>query len=380
MSQLARSLRFRSLLVAVVTVLATFLPAGVAEANGGQPARLTVMTRNLYLGSDLTNTAFAPDIQTLVAATTQAWANVLATDFGTRARALAAEVQRARPDVLGLQEVTLWRDETPSDSVTGNPPTLIQNPIVPNARHVVFDFLQILRAALAARGLPYTPVVTSTNADAEAPRLGPQGYVDVRITDRDVIMVRTDLLWRFSNPKHGLYPANIQLSIPSFHGPVTFTRGWTSVDYRYGPNSRLRIFNTHLEVPVPGLAQNLQPQLAQGAAALAILAASPHPVIALGDYNSAADGSGTLTYGLLAASLRDAWTAAHGSDPGLTCCQSELLNNATGQETSRIDLILSSQSWPVDRVDRTGAQPFRSSPPPLWASDHFGVTARFTLN
>ena len=58
--------------------------------------------------------------------------------------------------------------------------------------------------------MAYTPVAISTNADAEAPRLGTHGYVDVRITDRDVIMVRTDLLRRFSNAQHGLYPANIQ--------------------------------------------------------------------------------------------------------------------------------------------------------------------------
>ena len=41
--------------------------------------------------------------------------NVLATNFPVRARALAAEVDRAQPDVLGLQEVTLWRDQSPAD-------------------------------------------------------------------------------------------------------------------------------------------------------------------------------------------------------------------------------------------------------------------------
>jgi endonuclease/exonuclease/phosphatase family metal-dependent hydrolase len=383
MTQLARSLRFRSLLVAVVTVLATLLPAGMAQANGGQPAQLTLMTRNLYLGTGLDNTVFVPDVQSLVNAVSLDWANVLATDFRTRARALAAEVQRARPDVLGLQEVTLWRDQTPADSiVAGNPPTLVTKPITPNARHVVFDFLTILRSALAARGLAYTPVVTSTNADAEAPRLGPRGYVDLRITDRDVILVRSDQVWRVPNRDHALY--GTQLTIPNpVTGGVTFTRGWTSIDYRYGPSSKVRIFNTHLEVPLPppNTQAPFQPQYAQGLEALAIIGASPYPVIAVGDYNSAADGSGTPTYAALVGSgLHDAWTTAHGSDPGLTCCQAELLDNATGQETSRIDLILSSATWPVDRVNRTGSTPFRASPPPLWGSDHFGVTARFTLS
>ena len=70
--------------------------------------------------------------------------------------------------------------------------------------------------------------------------------------------------------------------------------------------------------------------------------------------------------------------AAHPSDPGLTCCQNELLTNTSGQETSRIDLILTTEDWPVSRVAVVGDEPFQNTPP-LWASDHFGVTARITI-
>jgi len=31
-------------------------------------------------------------------------------------------------------------------------------------------------------------------------------------------------------------------------------------------------------------------------------------------------------------------------------------------------------------VGRIGDQPFRSAPPPLWVSDHFGVTARIDID
>src|SRR3954469_11343906 len=154
------------------------------------------MTRNLYLGTGLDNTVFAESLPDLVSAVSTDWANVLATDFPTRARALADEIVGAHADVVGLQEVTLWRDQTPSD--------LLAHP-APNATHVVFDFLAILQAQLAARGSPYTAVSTSTNADAEAPRQGPNGLIDLRITDRDVILVRTPLAGKFSNPQHGLY-------------------------------------------------------------------------------------------------------------------------------------------------------------------------------
>ena len=123
--------------------------------------------------------------------------------------------------------------------------------------------------------------------------------------------------------------------------------------------------------PVTGTAQQQQ-----GDQFLAIVAASPHPVIALGDFNSPADGSATPTYRNLTAVLHDAWTSARPDDPGWTCCQASPLADPGGCEYTRIDLVLTSEDWSVDRVARNGDQPFRAAPPPLWASDHFGVTAR----
>jgi endonuclease/exonuclease/phosphatase family metal-dependent hydrolase len=368
--QPARSLRVRSLLAILVTALAVLLPAGVAQADGRSGPKLTVMTRNLYLGTGLNNTVGVGSLEALVAAVTADWANVLATDFPTRAGALADEIEQAHPDVVGLQEVTLWRDQTPSDIVSLSPV------LTPNATNVVFDFLAILQAELAARGIPYTAVSTSTNADAEAPRAGggPTGFVDLRITDRDVILVRSDLAGKFTNPQHGNYEA--ALVLPSFAGDVVFTRGWASIDYRRDARTTVRIFDTHLEVESPAFAAAVQ--VLQGFEALAIIAASPYPVVALGDFNSPATGLVTPTYGNLTAVLDDAWVRAHPSDPGLTCCQNELLSNPVDQSTSRIDLILTSEDWPVDRATVVGDEPFRTTPP-LWASDHFGVTARITI-
>jgi endonuclease/exonuclease/phosphatase family metal-dependent hydrolase len=369
-SQLARSLRRRSLLAIIVVVLAVLLPAGVAQAGGQGGPKLTVMTRNLYLGTGLTNTVGVGSLGQLVAAVTQDWANVLATDFPTRAGALADEIADAHPDVVGLQEVTLWRDQTPSDIVSPTPV------LAPNATNVVLDFLAILQGELAARGLPYTAVSTSTNADAEAPRLGdgPTGFVDLRITDRDVILVRDALAAKFSNPQNGNYTA--ALVLPSFAGNVVFTRGWASIDYRHDARTTVRIFDTHLEVESPAFAAAVQ--VLQGSEALAIIAASPYPVVALGDFNSPATGLVTPTYGNLTAVLDDAWVTAQPSDPGLTCCQNELLSNPVDQSTNRIDLILTSEDWPVDRAAVVGDAPFQPTAP-LWASDHFGVTARITI-
>src|SRR5947209_4780563 len=102
----ARFLGYRSLL-AVELVLAGLVPAGVAAA--GRAGQVTVMTQNLYLGTGLNDAFTATSWSQLAAAGSQDWANVLASDFPARAGALADQIGRVRPDVVGLQEVTLWR-------------------------------------------------------------------------------------------------------------------------------------------------------------------------------------------------------------------------------------------------------------------------------
>ena len=163
-----------------------------------------------------------------MAAGSRAWADLLVSDFPTRAAALADEIAQAHPDVVGLQEVTLWRDQVPGDVLTQP---------APDATHVAFDYLALLREELRARGTAYTAVVTSTGADVEFPRQDPAaGLVDVRLTDRDVLLVRSDRVRRASNPGRGHYTA--QFSEPSLTALVASTRSWTSVDYRAGRDDR----------------------------------------------------------------------------------------------------------------------------------------------
>ena len=199
------------------------------------------MTRNLYLGTALDNVTAASNFAEFVQAVSQDWAHVVATDFPTRAKALAAEILRAKPDVVGLQEVSLWRDQDVSDIVTGT--------TAPNATHVVYDFLAMVQAELRAGGTAYSAVSTSTNADVEAPRsnsASPNGFTDVRLTDRDVILVRAELADKFSGAASGHYKD--QFTVPSVVGPLTFTRGWASIDYRHDANRTVRIIDTHLEI------------------------------------------------------------------------------------------------------------------------------------
>jgi endonuclease/exonuclease/phosphatase family metal-dependent hydrolase len=353
------------LVTALLLVAAGSLVSPPASHAAGP--KLTAMTRNLYLGTALDNASSASNFAEFVQAVSQDWAHVVAMDFPTRARALAAEILRAKPDVVGLQEVSLWRDQAVSDIVTGT--------TVPNATHVVYDFLAIVQAELTAGGTAYSAVSTSTNADIEAPRLNsasPNGFTDVRMTDRDVILARTELADKFSGAASGHYTH--QFTVPSVVGPLTFTRGWASINYRHDANRTVKIVGTHLETESGPAGAT---QVLQGEELLGQVAGSPNALV-LADINSAADGSQTLTYANLRKELDDAWSV-NGSDPGLSCCMNELLDNRTSTATSRIDVVLSKGALTATSATATGNAPFRQSPAPLWASDHFGVVAQLEL-
>ena len=99
--------------------------------------------------------------------------------------------------------------------------------------------------------------------------------------------------------------------------------------------------------------------------------------LATGDFNSAADGSTTLSYGILTAPGRfeDAWNESE-LGPGYSCCQNSTLTNFPPSLTSRIDLILTRGNVESDGDDAEliGATPFQAAPP-LYPSDHAGVVA-----
>src|SRR4051794_41270666 len=101
-------------MAAVASVLALLLPgAAVAKPEGhsdhGKGKVVSVMTRNLYLGADLAPAIGAPNLEAFVAANGQILREVTANDFPVRAQGLANEILEKRPDLVGLQEVALWR-------------------------------------------------------------------------------------------------------------------------------------------------------------------------------------------------------------------------------------------------------------------------------
>jgi endonuclease/exonuclease/phosphatase family metal-dependent hydrolase len=355
-----RTLALRSVVVGVAVALVAALPATAqARDERGQP-RLTVMTRNIYLGSSLTPALTATTPQAFLGAVATIYGTAQFTNFPARAEALADEIDTTEPDLVGLQEVSQWITTGP-----GTPPSQ--------------DFLEILLAAMTARGLDYTVVAVSDNANiGPVPLVSPcasavVGACTVTLNDRDVILVRDDKpALHVFNPQDGNYTAQ-QFFAPPLPGapPVSFNRGWASIDGKYR-GERFHFVNTHLETQdFPAV------QVAQTQEFLSGPAFGPGADIAVGDFNSAADGSTTASYAALTAAFTDAWVV-NGADPGYSCCQSSTLTNPVSQAGSRIDLVLAHGAVAPVSARLVGHVPFRAVPP-LWPSDHSGVVATVRL-
>jgi hypothetical protein len=174
----------------------------------------TIMTRNLKFGGSLTE--FAGSTDPVPVRWAKLWADVQAFDFPERAGTFAREIAETSPALVGLQEVPLFRTQTPSDG--GTTP----------ATGVLMDFLSILEDSLAARGLSYRVAAVNATTDVELPMLVAgtiDQYVDLRYIDRDVILARNDVAT--DDPNGAKYAARISLTLPG-GTRVRSERGWVS--------------------------------------------------------------------------------------------------------------------------------------------------------
>lgn len=358
-------------LVSLLLLLVLAVPAlALAGADGRNDRAVTVMTRNLYFGADLTPAITARTVPELIGAVSHIFGVVQASNIPARAEAIAAEVAAVGPDLVGVQEVVLWRSQCPSDFAP-----------VPNAVFVEFDYLQSLLDALTARGAAYEVVAVHETNDLEAPGFTTRGFCDVRFTDREVILARVDRAHNdplvLTNVQDGTFVAQVSFDLPT-GATYTQRRGWLSVDVE-ARGAQFRFVTTHLE-PESLVAEVNAVQEAQGAEVLAGPANTTLPVVYVCDCNSRADGTGTATYAdALAAGFADAWLERERHDPGLTCCQAEDLRNPVSLFDQRIDLVLVRGRAHVRQIQTVGGAQEDRTPDGLWPSDHAGVVATLQL-
>jgi endonuclease/exonuclease/phosphatase family metal-dependent hydrolase len=254
--------RSRTILLALfgLAVLALLAPAAgsAAKKKHKKDPTVTVMTRNVYLGADLGPAISANSICGAVDAAGTILNDVDASDFPARAKLLAAEIKSSKADLVGLQEVALWREQTPSDYTT-TPATTVR-----------YDFLQSLLDELKAAGSEYTVAVVQDEFDQELPAnvdhnletgngplggsTGPTGCgadKDGRLTMRDAILVKSGSKVNVSNPKMGHFTNRYSVNLGGVV-PINVDRGWVSVDGKIAGKKMTRgakfhFVNAHLE-------------------------------------------------------------------------------------------------------------------------------------
>ena len=352
---------FRAALVALVLCLIA-APAAEAAKTKPKSSKLTVMTRNIYLGGNIflpVATRSRPEFEQKAG---ELWDQVRSTNFPARAKLLAREIKQRKPDMIGLQEVAVWR----------RGPTGVKDGAATPATQVVYDFRKSLLSELKKAGLRYRVGDAQRETDIEASI--DEGY-DVRLTMSDLILVkkRKGLKVRKRSSKN----FTSRITVPTSGGPFTSTRGWTAVDASLD-GRKFRFLNTHLEAFVADRRQAQAKELiAKGGPAT-----KKGRVILVGDLNSDRDGldnGDPIPYGdLIKFGYRDAWVAGGGK--GFSCCfNSPLIREPPPAPFDhRIDHILVKRKTKASKARIVGRDPsIRAGT--LWPSDHGGAVVTLTL-
>jgi Endonuclease/Exonuclease/phosphatase family len=384
-------MRSRLLLIALCALALTALLApaiGTAAKHGKKHPKITVMSRNLYLGADLGPAIGAPDLQSAINAAGQIIADVDASNFPARAKLLAKEIAKAKPDLLGLQELALWKDQTPSD--LGAPPLGIGTP----ATHVRYDFLKLLQKELKAKHANYKVAAIQNEFGAELPAntdgnesTGPLGAdMDGSLSMRDAILVRKGSKVKVKSPDSGNFDTRYEPEISGITIPVD--RGWESVEAKVkgGKKSKgasFRFVNTHLEsFGDPMIREDQARELFAKGGPLK----TNKQVVFLGDINSGGPkdkvGTGFTTPGDEGA--YDALTKDFGmTNLGTrqTCCYPDVFEDVIGNYRfdHTVDHVMTKPKLKQTDAYVTGGNPHVTGPGGVVSSDHGGLVSRLKL-
>jgi len=346
--------------VLVLCIVISPIQAGWRTPEGaGSDRPLTVMSRNMFIGTDFAPILGATSFDGFLVAVANAYIDVQQSNIPERAAAVADEILANQPHLIGLQEVSIWR--------TG--------PIGGPATTVTYDALQSLLDELAVRGLSYTPIAILTEFEAQAPSaLG----ITIGFTDRDVVLARSDLATsglKLSNVQAQHFATNFSFTSPIL-GELTVPRGWISVDGKVR-GKQFRFVNAHLESFHPGV------QAAQASELILGPANTELPVMIAGDLNTeSASGDPAQNAGyqiIVGAGFQDAWTVSHPEDPGFTWplhLEDPFTSVAPFQ---RIDLVLFKGQLTVLSTELLGDTPADQTASGLWPSDHAGLIATTNL-
>jgi endonuclease/exonuclease/phosphatase family metal-dependent hydrolase len=385
----------RSLLRASALALtAAILAVPVAEAKT-KPSPVKVMTRNVYLGADLTPGVQAQDFQGLVNAAGVILNEVDSNDFATRAKGLASEIRAKKPDLVGLQEAALWR--------TG---PCTKAPIPPTATTVRYDYVKTLLTELNKGGKRYRVVISQPEFDFEiqantdgdqntsAPNCPLGSELNGRLTMRDAILARVGGKSKVRTAKAKAGHFDTLLSVRPAGASVDVTRGWTAVDASVGKSRRFRFVNTHLEAFDNATSNHTNKETDVGNGQIREIqakelfasggpATGKLPVVLLGDLNSDTKTEVKPGDGLAYAALTGAGFVERATSNPLGCClNASVLTQGGGGSAAdfdhKVDHVMTNKPNKVKLKSSTvtGLFPVNG----FWSSDHAGIFSSLTIS
>lgn len=381
-------------LIWALLATAVFAPAFAdAAKKKKKPAKITVMTRNVYLGADLSPAIGAASLAEAIDGAGEIYNELESTNFPERVVPLGDEILEARPDLVGLQEVALWRVQQPSDlgwTESGG----IGDP----ATDVKYDFLQLLMDQV---GTEYKLVGVQEEFDAELPAdidgenepgtLAGED-LDARLTMRDVILVRKDS--KVKAKKKTVQMDHFQNTYTADVGgvPITADRGWLSVEAVYKKNkktkpNKFRFVNTHLEAfGDPKIREEQARELFNGQGYGEGPLNTKKKVVLVGDLNSGlpdphnigagGGGSGDPDDTLAFQALKEFGMQDRGAVQ--SCCYPDIFD-PLATFTHTVDHILVKPRAKLIDSYVTGNDASERTPSGLWPSDHGGVVAKLKL-
>ena len=325
-----------------VAALAAVSPGAPAAPAKSKP-RVTVMTRNLFLGADLLPLATAPAGVPFQQAVAKALASVQATDPAARMKLIAGEIAAAKPDLVGLQEVSQW--STRPLGSTGTP-------------RVVVDYLGVMMAELKRLHAPYRVVAKRLSLHLKAPS---SAGVEVDFTDGNAILARSGVT--VSNARSGDFKHELQIPTQGI-GLVNVNRSWNALDAAIGA-AHIHFVNAHLEAYSTGI------RLQQAQDLVAGPLRSSLETILVGDLNSNANlplkADRPPYLAIRAAGFAEERTAEN------NCCFADSLSG--GKWDHIVDHIMAKPQVKLVRSFITGRETTAGRHP----SDHGGVVSTLQL-
>jgi endonuclease/exonuclease/phosphatase family metal-dependent hydrolase len=318
----------------------------VAPAATAKTTDVKVMTRNVFLGADLPPIALAQKGADFEKAAGQLVDTVRGNDPKARMTLIGDEIAKAKPDLVGLQEVTTYRK-----GPKGSPKP---------AKTVMWDYLALIQKELAKRGQHYVVAAKDYGLNVEGPT--DRGY-DLRLTLGDVTLARKGVV-KVAHARVGVFKHQISFPSPQL-GAVSPARTWNALDATVR-GARFHFVNTHLE------AYQQAARLAQAKELLKGPLKSSRETVLVGDLNAGplqTDPGDRPPYQVIAdAGFKPRRSAKN------SCCFDDLAKNAGWDHN--VDWIMTRPGVKLVKSSITGREKTKSG---LHPSDHGGVISVLRL-